>query len=212
MMEGKKIRLLLVEDDKIDQMAFERFAKSEDLPYDYMVASSISEAKEALRSQVYDVVVSDYMLGDGTAFDIFDQTQGAPLIMVTGTGNEKVAVKAMKSGAYDYLIKDPDGNYLKTLPATVELALERKQTEKELRNYQEHLESMVKERTAELEKNRESLEETVKERTAQLQKTVNLMSDREIRMVGLKKAIKKLRAQLEEAGMMPVADDPIREG
>jgi len=132
--------------------------------------------------------------------------------MVTGTGNEKVAVKAMKSGAYDYLIKDPDGNYLKTLPATVELALERKQTEKELRNYQEHLESMVKERTAELEKNRESLEETVKERTAQLQKTVNLMSDREIRMVGLKKAIKKLRAQLEEAGMMPVADDPIREG
>jgi len=150
-MEEKRIRLLFVEDDKIDQMAFERFAKKENLPYDYTVVNSISEAEEALRSQEYDVVVSDYMLGDGTAFDIFDQTKDAPLIVVTGTGNEEVAVKAMKAGAYDYLIKDPEGNYLKTLPSTVELALKRKQTEKELRNYQERLEFMVKERTAQLE-------------------------------------------------------------
>jgi len=150
-MNNRKIRLLLVEDDKVDQMAFERFAKKENLPYDYTAASSVSEAEEALRSEEYDVVVSDYMLGDGTAFDIFDQTKGAPLIVVTGTGNEEVAVKAMKQGAYDYLIKDPEGNYLKTLPSTVELALKRKQTEKELQNYQERLESMVKERTAQLE-------------------------------------------------------------
>ena len=150
-MEEKKIRLLLVEDDKIDQMAFERFAKKEDLPYDYTVARSISGAREALRSQEYDVVVSDFMLGDGTAFDIFDKTKDAPIIVVTGTGNEEVAVEAMKLGAYDYIIKDPEGNYLKTLPATVELALKRKQTEKELRNYRERLESIVKERTAELQ-------------------------------------------------------------
>lgn len=58
---------------------------------------------------------------------------------------------------------------------------------------------------------RKRAEDTLKEHTAQLQKTVNLMADREIRMAGLKKAIKKLRAQLEEAGMTPVADDPIGE-
>jgi len=77
-MEDRKIRLLLVEDDKVDQMAFARFVKSEGLPYDYTAVSSISEAKEELRLQEYDVVVSDYMLGDGTSFDIFDQTKGTP--------------------------------------------------------------------------------------------------------------------------------------
>jgi hypothetical protein len=37
------------------------------------------------------------------------------------------------------------------------------------------------------------------------------MAGREMRMAELKKAIKKLRAQLEEAGLTPVADDPLKE-
>jgi PAS domain S-box-containing protein len=64
----------------------------------------------------------------------------------------------------------------------------------------------------ELEEHRQHLEDRVKERTAELQKTINLMAGREVRMAGLKKAIKKLRAQLEEAGMTPVADDPLLTG
>jgi hypothetical protein len=38
------------------------------------------------------------------------------------------------------------------------------------------------------------------------------MAGREVRMIGLKDAIRKLRAQLEEAGLEPVADDPLLEG
>ena len=149
-MEDKKIQLLLVEDDKIDQMAFERFVRKKNLPYDYTIAGSIAEAKEVLKSISFDIIISDYMLGDGTSFELFDQFKDLPVIVTTGTGNEEVAVEAMKLGAYDYIIKDPEGHYVKTLPATVELALKRKQTEKELRNYQERLESMVEERTAQL--------------------------------------------------------------
>jgi hypothetical protein len=40
---------------------------------------------------------------------------------------------------------------------------------------------------------------------------VNLMSGREIRMAELKETIKKLRSQLEESGLTPVADDPLKE-
>ena len=40
-----------------------------------------------------------------------------PVIMVTGRGDERVAVEAMKAGAYDYVIKE--GNYLKLLPSLV---------------------------------------------------------------------------------------------
>ena len=114
-MEDKKIRLLLVEDDKIDQMAFERFVREKNLPYDYTIAGSIAEAKEILKSISFDVIISDYMLGDGTSFELFDQFKDLPVIVTTGTGNEAVAVEAMKLGAYDYIIKDPEGHYVKTL-------------------------------------------------------------------------------------------------
>ncbi|MCK5509602.1 MAG: PAS domain S-box protein, partial [Desulfobacterales bacterium] len=150
-MKDRKIRLLLVEDDKVDQMAFERFAGSENLHYDYTIVGSIAEAKEILNSTSFDVIIADYMLGDGIGFELFDLFKDLPVIITTGTGNEEIAVEAMKLGACDYLIKDPEGNYLKTLPSTVELSLKRKKTEKKLQNYYERLESLVKERTAELE-------------------------------------------------------------
>ena len=51
----------------------------------------------------------------------------------------------------------------------------------------------------------------LKERTDELQKTINLMAGRELRMVELKETIEKLRAQLESAGLTPVADDPLLE-
>jgi two-component system, cell cycle sensor histidine kinase and response regulator CckA len=150
-MKDRKIRLLLVEDDKVDQMAFERFVRSKELPYDYTIAGSVAEADKIIKSISFDVIIVDYMLGDGTSFELFDLFKELPVIVTTGTGNEEVAVEAMKLGACDYLIKDPEDNYLKTLPSTVELALKRKQTEKELQNYHDRLESMVKERTAQLE-------------------------------------------------------------
>jgi len=63
----------------------------------------------------------------------------------------------------------------------------------------------------ELEKHREHLEEMVKKRTAELQSIVNSMAGREIRMAELKETIQKLREQLESAGLTPVADDPLKE-
>ncbi len=63
----------------------------------------------------------------------------------------------------------------------------------------------------ELAKHREHLEELIRERTSELQKTINLMAGREVRMAELKEAIRKLRAQVETAGITPVADDPLKE-
>ncbi|MCK5343202.1 MAG: PAS domain S-box protein [Candidatus Heimdallarchaeota archaeon] len=63
-----------------------------------------------------------------------------------------------------------------------------------------------------LEKHQEHLEEMVDERTDKLRQTINLMAGRENRMAELKIVIEKLRKQLEEAGMTPVANDPLKEG
>jgi len=48
---------------------------------------------------------------------------GPSSIMITGTGDELSAVEALKSGAADHIVKDPDGRYLELLPVLVEQVL-----------------------------------------------------------------------------------------
>ena len=64
------IKLLLVEDDKIDQRSFQRLVDQENLPYDYMVAGSLSDALDVLSQHQFDIIIVDYQLGDGTGFDV----------------------------------------------------------------------------------------------------------------------------------------------
>ena len=132
-MEKARHRILLVEDDKVDQAAFERLVQAEELPYDYVIADSVSKARSLLGSEQFDAVISDYLLGDGTAFDVLGMIKNVPFIVVTGTGSEEIAVKAWRAGAYDYLVKDIERRYLKVLPITVENALRHKDTEEKLR-------------------------------------------------------------------------------
>jgi DNA-binding NarL/FixJ family response regulator len=155
----KTIRLLLVEDDQVDQMAFDRLVKTERLDYAYSTAGSKAEACMAVARNTFDVVIADYILGDGTVFDLFDHFKGLPVIVTTGAGNEEVAVEAMKRGAYDYLIKDATGRYLEALPLKVDMALKRRRTEKQLAKYQENLETLVQERTEQLDIEAKKLEE-----------------------------------------------------
>ena len=131
-MEKARYKILLIEDDKIDQMAFEQLVQEQELPYDCTIAGSVSEARSILASGSFDAVIADYALGDGTAFDILDLVKDAPVILVTGTGDEETAVKAWKAGAYDYLIKDIERNYLKAVPITVENAIGHRRTREQL--------------------------------------------------------------------------------
>ncbi len=58
----------------------------------------------------------------------------------------------------------------------------------------------------------EELERRVRERTAELRNLVNAMAGREVRMAELKEVIRQLHTQLEDAGLTPVADDPLLAG
>jgi PAS domain S-box-containing protein len=122
-----------VEDDRVDQIIFRKFVRDTGLSYDCTIVSSVSEAQDVLRwSAPFDIVISDYLLGDGTAFDILDLVKEAPVILVTGAGGEETAVRAWKAGAYDYLVKDVRGEYLNALAITVENAIEYRRAKKEL--------------------------------------------------------------------------------
>jgi len=160
-MEEPRYKVLLIEDDRIAQMAFERFVRDENLPYDYTIAGSVSEANSILSTNKFDIVIVDYLLGDGTAFDVFDFVKDTPIIFATGAGNEELAVRAMKAGAYDYLIKDPVRKHLKVLPEVMKNAITRKNIEQQLKKYHDNLEGLVRERTEQLAKEKELLSVTL---------------------------------------------------
>ena len=156
-MQKDKYKILLIEDDKLDQMAFKRMVEKEALPYDYTIADSVTQARKILLGDSFDLVIVDYLLGDGTAFDIFDSITDTPAIFATGAGTEELAIKAMKSHAYDYLIKDAERNYLKVLPTIIKNAIKHKQAELQLRKYHENLEALVAQRTEQLAAEKELL-------------------------------------------------------
>ncbi|MFH1719560.1 MAG: ATP-binding protein [Planctomycetota bacterium] len=140
--ENVRYRVLLVEDNKLDQMAFTRYIDDKKLLYEYTIAGSFSQARSILDSEKFDIVVSDYSLGDGTALDVLDLVKDVPVIVVTGAGDEEVAINAWKAGAYDYLTKDLERTYLKAIPKTIGNAIKHKRMEEALDRKQKNLEAI----------------------------------------------------------------------
>lgn len=164
-MKNPRLKLLFVEDDKVDYMAFSRAVRDENLRYDHTRAQSVSEARKLLGTEDFDVVLIDYRLQDGTAFDVLGAVPGSvPVVIVTGSGDEEVAVQAMKAGASDYLIKDPFNRWLKTLSVTVEHAIKARKAEEELNKFHAELERRVDERTEQLLRANQQLRQEIEQR------------------------------------------------
>ncbi len=121
-------------------MAFERYVRREGLAYDVAAASSVEEARRMLEQGRFDVVLTDYHLGDSTGVEILDWDPGIPVIVITGAGNEQIAVQALRAGAYDYLVKDADRQYLEIMPVTIDNAWRRHASEVEARQLARALE------------------------------------------------------------------------
>ncbi len=143
-MINEKARILLVDDDDIDREAIERYLFKEKFLCTIEHAESKAIALDLLQKNAYDIVLLDYNLGDGTGLEILPKIHDIPVIFVTGSGSEDVAVKAMSQGAYDYLIKDLPRNYIKVLPSTLQNVLNRKRAEEESKAAQEELDSILR--------------------------------------------------------------------
>ncbi len=120
--------ILHVEDSKMAYTAVMKLFREKDLEYAVDWAATVSEGMKMLGERQYDLMVLDYSLPDGTGIDLIEKAKDTPVVFFTGQGNEKVAVQAMKQGAYDYaydyVAKDLDGEYLEILPAVIERALQ----------------------------------------------------------------------------------------
>ncbi len=99
----------MVDDDEVDRLAVRRALKSAGLSVDLLEAGDYATAIETLEAAELDCVFLDYRLPDkdGLALvqDLRHQGVKIPLIVLTGQGDEQIAVDVMKAGATDYLSK-----------------------------------------------------------------------------------------------------------
>lgn len=93
--------------------------------HEVTTAGSAQKARESLDHRTPDLMILDLKLQDGSGPALVAELQHGnarvPFIVVTGQGDEKVAVEVMKQGALDYVIKDT--RLLDVLPAVVQRAL-----------------------------------------------------------------------------------------
>jgi len=112
MEETHRIRILIIEDDPTHATIMRKRLEEADPGYQVQVAYSGEEGVENLRKGKYALVLLDYNLPDGDGLSILDRLRaidrGVPIILVTVEDSASVAVKAMKRGATDYIIKDKD--------------------------------------------------------------------------------------------------------
>jgi two-component sensor histidine kinase/CheY-like chemotaxis protein len=166
-MKQDPIRVLLVEDNPGDaRLLWEVLAESTSPRFKLTHADRLGSARQHLSQQRFDVILLDLSLPDTQGFDTFAQVQAqvphCPVIVLTGLDDESLAIKAMRQGAQDYLVKGQTNGAL--LARATQYAIERKRIEEELRQHREHLAKLVEEQTTELREANEQLRQEVVER------------------------------------------------
>ena len=116
--------LLIVDDEKHTRDGLRLSLEDE---FDVYVAADIAGAKEILKSEQIDLMVTDLRLGSENGMDLIEHAAARPQppisIMMTAYGSVNVAVEAMKRGALDLLEKPAD---IETVMARVAVAAERR--------------------------------------------------------------------------------------
>lgn len=118
----KEPQSILIVEDNSDHLELTKLALKKALENILIKEASCgAECMQIISNSDFDLVILDYSLPDQNGIEVLESIRNLkpelPILMVTGQGNERLAVQAMKKGANDYFIKSP--GYLTTLPVTV---------------------------------------------------------------------------------------------
>jgi signal transduction histidine kinase/DNA-binding NarL/FixJ family response regulator len=103
------ILILIIDDDEVDRMSVRRSLRAADLVVEIEEAHDVAKAVSLLQRKRFDCAFLDYHLPDGTGLQVLQECRAAgdqtPVVVLTGQGDEQLAVELMKAGAADYLPK-----------------------------------------------------------------------------------------------------------
>ncbi len=106
-----ELNVLIIDDDNDDVMILKEFLEEAFINKALNTHSvgSYKEAIEALKKTNYDICFVDYLLGAETGLELLEKIRAegfeTPIVFITGQGDERIAVNAIKNGAKEYLIK-----------------------------------------------------------------------------------------------------------
>ena len=128
--DGRELRILILEDVATDAELVEAELRRAHLRFTARRIQTRDDLLHQLDAFAPDIILADYSLPQFTALDALhllkERGSGVPLILVTGTQTEEIAVECMKQGAHDYILKDR----LIRLPASVQQACRNREMER----------------------------------------------------------------------------------
>jgi PAS domain S-box-containing protein len=138
---SEPIHILYVDDYPLDRELVRDALEKERGGFRVTEATSRADFETRLAEGDYDLVLSDFNILGFEGLHVLDAVRAknprVPVIIVTGTGSEEVAVEAMKRGAADYVIKTT--RHIQRLPHMIQAVVEKKHMEDEHKRAEEAL-------------------------------------------------------------------------
>ena len=127
----KELRLVIIEDEEAHLELMKRAVSKEFPQVSINHFFEASSCLESLGSLQPDLIISDYLLPglNGLEFlqELRKRNNSTPVILITGQGDEGTAVKALKSGAADYVVKSAE--FFRLLPGAIAKVLRERRLE-----------------------------------------------------------------------------------
>jgi signal transduction histidine kinase len=154
-MPASSVNILLIEDNLAEARLLREILKEAKFrQFSLVHVKRLGEALERLKQDYFDVILLDLTLPDSQGLAslarLICHAPSLPIVVLTNTNDDELAIEAVRQGAQDYLLKRQVN--VDVLVRSVRYAIERKQALEALRSVNEALEIRVQERTAELVK------------------------------------------------------------
>ncbi len=137
-MNGKQAKALLIEDDPLYAQAIRGLFMAKGVAFELEWASSLAAGLARLAQNDIDIVLLDLALPDSEGLETFNRIHRSvpelPVIVLTATNDDDLAIQAMQAGAQDYLVKGEINRHL--LQRAMRYAIERQRSESALRESQ----------------------------------------------------------------------------
>jgi PAS domain S-box-containing protein len=110
MLNSSGIRVAVIDDDEDDYFIIaDSISSIEGSKFTIDWCNTYEDAIKKIRGKEYDIYLVDYRLGKQTGLELLQEARAAkvddPIVLLTGKGNKDIDIKAMESGATDYLVK-----------------------------------------------------------------------------------------------------------
>src|SRR5436190_2950249 len=142
------VKILIVDDDPIDREVFKQYLRAcRDSSFEFSEAESGRDVADRCAAFDPDCILLDYNLPDANGLEILRSLAGVdgrpayPIVMLTGLGNERLAVEAMNAGVMDYATKG--SATAETLHHTIANAIEKFRMQREIAAQQERYRTLL---------------------------------------------------------------------